>query len=109
MRTGRPKAFSDGVIAIAITLLILDIQVPDVRAGNLGQALVEQWPSYVAYAVTFLLIGIMRVDHHTLFDQLRTADRTLVFVNPVLCLGLHALVAGWYILPARRQRQAGLP
>ena len=55
--TGRIEAFSDGVIAVAITLLILDVQVPNVHTGLL-QALLSQWPNYLGYATSFLVITI---------------------------------------------------
>ncbi|MEV6837013.1 TMEM175 family protein [Streptomyces sp. NPDC051133] len=80
--SGRVEAFSDGVFAIAITLLVLDIKVP--RAGEHGglwQALGAQWPSYAAYVVSFLVVGIMWVNHHQLFSYVARVDRTLMFLN----------------------------
>lgn len=86
--TSRLEAFSDGVIAIAITLLIIEVKVPDVGAGELTRALGEQWPSYAAYVVSFVVIGIMWVNHHAIFEQIRTVDRGLLFVNLMLLLGI---------------------
>jgi uncharacterized membrane protein len=86
--TSRLEAFSDGVFAIAITLLILEIRVP-AHSANLSHALLHEWPSYFAYAVSFLTIGIMWVNHHQLFKFVRGTDRKLLFVN----LGLLMLVA----------------
>jgi uncharacterized membrane protein len=86
--TGRLEAFSDGVFAIAITLLVLEITVPE-HGRTLSSALLHQWPSYFAYAVSFLNIGIMWVNHHQVFRFVRTVDRRLLFVN----LGLLMCVA----------------
>ncbi|MFJ9681778.1 TMEM175 family protein [Streptomyces sp. NPDC101194] len=74
--TGRVEAFSDGVFAIAITLLVLEIHVPSEHGPELTKALADQWPSYAAYVVSFLVIGVMWVDHHALFDHLARVDRT---------------------------------
>ena len=64
--SSRVEAFSDGVFAIAITLLILDIKVPKVAPDqHLWSALGQQWPSYAAYVVSFLVIGIIWLNHHT--------------------------------------------
>ena len=82
--TTRLEAFSDGVFAIAITLLILEIKVPRVGeggAGGLAHALAERWPSYVAYAVSFLTIGVIWANHHAVMDHVRRADRGLLMVT----------------------------
>jgi uncharacterized membrane protein len=82
--TGRIEAFSDGVFAIAITLLILDVAVPardSTPAGDLAGALGDDWPSYFAYLVSFLVIGIIWVNHHTLFAKVGRADRPVLFAN----------------------------
>src|SRR5947209_1816918 len=62
--THRAEAFSDGVFAVAITLLVFNIAVPVVRTGGLQTALSNEWPSYASYAVSFLTIGIIWVNHH---------------------------------------------
>ncbi len=59
MNTNRMEAFSDGVFAIAITLLVLEIEVPEPGSGRLGHELAAQWPSYAAFAISFLTIGII--------------------------------------------------
>src|SRR5258705_2180804 len=72
VRTGRLEAFSDGVMAIAITLLVLDLRVPardQLRGESLLHALGRGWPNYFAYAITFAVIGIMGVNHHALLDR----------------------------------------
>jgi uncharacterized membrane protein len=78
MSTSRLEAFSDGVFAIAATLLILDVRV---APGDLGARLVHNWPSYVAYAVSFLTIGIIWINHHTVFTQIRRVDRLFLLIN----------------------------
>jgi uncharacterized membrane protein len=83
----RLEAFSDGVFSIAITLLVLEIGVPDVPKGaSLWSALGDQWPSYAAYVVSFLVIGIMWANHHTLFGYIAKVDRTVIFLNLLLLL-----------------------
>ena len=94
MPSGRLEAFSDGVFAIAITLLVLDLAVPprdQVRTGGLGSALAHQWPSYFAYLVSFLVIGIIWVNHHTMFSKVKLVDRPVLFANLALLLVVSAL------------------
>ena len=82
MSKGRLEAFSDGVFAIAITLLVLEIAVPHVEdPDELGQALLDLWPSYLAYATSFLTIGIMWINHHSVFRQLGEIDHRFLFAN----------------------------
>jgi uncharacterized membrane protein len=83
--TNRLEAFSDGVLAIAITLLILDVRVSEtVPSGELGHALAHIWPSYASYAVSFAIIGIIWVNHHTLVSRLAATTRALLFLNLAL-------------------------
>jgi len=92
VETARVEAFSDGVFAIAITLLILAVGIEQALAtGHLAHQLVELWPAYVAYAVSFLTIGIMWVNHHAVFRQFARVDRPLLLLN-VLLLMLIAFV-----------------
>jgi uncharacterized membrane protein len=86
MSTNRLEAFSDGVFAIAATLLVLELHVPTVGSGPLFALLVGQWPSYAAYAVSFLTIGIIWVNHHAMFALVRRVDRPLLFLNLLLLL-----------------------
>jgi uncharacterized membrane protein len=89
---GRIAAFTDGVMAVAITLLVLNIEVPDVRAGeSLGDALVDLLPSLGAYALAFALVGRFWVIHHNLFERLHSFDRTLMTLN-LLFLALIVLM-----------------
>ncbi len=88
--TTRLEAFSDGVFAIAITLLILDIKVPRdvVLPETLGAALAHQWPSYLAFVTSFVTILIMWVNHHRLFTHIGHCDDRLLFYNGLLLLGI---------------------
>jgi uncharacterized membrane protein len=94
MSRGRLEAFSDGVIAIAITLLVLDLRVPlrsELGDESLAHALRHEWPSFAAFAVSFAVIGIMWVNHHALLGQIATIDRKLVLANLFL-LGVIATI-----------------
>jgi len=85
--TMRLVAFSDGVFAITITLLVLEI-TPPTDGENLLHGLVALWPSYLAYAVTFLFIGQVWVNHHVMFDHIRAADRIVLLLNTVLLMAV---------------------
>ncbi|MBV9805248.1 MAG: DUF1211 domain-containing protein [Solirubrobacterales bacterium] len=92
MSTNRLEAFSDGVIAVAITLLVLNIELPTLKAGeSLAGGLLAQWPVYAAYAVSFLTIGIIWINHHVMIGRLREADRTILFLNLLLLMSIAVL------------------
>jgi len=80
------EAFSDGVFAIAITLLVLDLRVPEVGDGSLAHALVRQWPADASYAVSFLTIGIIWINHHGLMRHIDRCDRVLLSLNIFLLM-----------------------
>jgi uncharacterized membrane protein len=84
MDSARLEAFSDGVFAVAITLLALDLAVAGPGHGTLAHQLSDKWPSFAAYAISFLTIGIIWVNHHTIFKNLSEIDRTLLFLNLLL-------------------------
>jgi uncharacterized membrane protein len=86
MTSARLEAFSDGVFAIAATLLVLELHVPAPTADGLGQALLAEWPSYASFVVSFVTIGIIWVNHHGLFANVQRVDRTLLFLNLLLLL-----------------------
>jgi uncharacterized membrane protein len=86
MPANRLEAFSDGVFAIAITLLALEITVPDVKRRSLGEALLEQWPDYAAYVVSFATIGIIWINHHAALGYVRRVDRGLLLMNIALLM-----------------------
>lgn len=79
--TNRVEAFSDGVFAIVVTILVLELKVPEGQGSELWHGLREQWPHYAAYVVSFLIIGVMWVNHHTIFSHLKRVDRPLLFLN----------------------------
>jgi uncharacterized membrane protein len=82
--TGRLEAFSDGVFAIAATLLVLAFSAT--ADATLGSQLLHAWPTYLAYATSFLTIGIIWMNHHFCVETMARADRTLMFLNLVLLM-----------------------
>lgn len=104
--TGRLAAFSDGVFAIAITLLVLELHPPEGGSGGLWRALVHEWPQFAAYLTSFLIIGIMWVNHHSMFRRIARADRLLLFLNLLLLLWT-ALLPFPTELIARYLRESG--
>ncbi len=86
MSVGRMEAFSDGVLAIVITLLILDVKVPADAGGELGAALAAQWPRYVAYLMSFFVVGVIWLNHHAMVNQLSRTDHGAQVCNLLLLL-----------------------
>jgi uncharacterized membrane protein len=105
--TARLETFADGVFAIAITLLVLEIRIPD-AGEDLGKALLAQWPSFAAYVTSFLTIGVIWVSHHQMFTIIRRVTTTFLFLNVLFLLPVAfvpfptALVAGHIQDPAGR-------
>lgn len=90
--TTRLETFSDGIFAIAITLLVLEIHVPpELRSGMLGRALLHLWPSYLAFATSFATIGVMWINHHRLFTLIGRTDQPLLGLNLLLLIGISFL------------------
>lgn len=89
--TSRIEAFSDGMFAIAITLLILEVKVPTPQPGRLAAALLRQWPSYLAFLLSFVYIGVMWMNHHRMFTHIRRSNDTLLLLNLLLLLGVTAV------------------
>jgi uncharacterized membrane protein len=87
VRTSRLEAFSDGVFAIAATLLVLELRVP-ADEPDLTHALLQLWPAYAAYLVSFLTIGIIWVNHHTLLEHCRRVDRRFLYLNLLLLVAV---------------------
>jgi uncharacterized membrane protein len=83
--SNRVEGFSDGVFAIALTLLVLDLHAAD-RSGHLASALLQQWPAYVAYLAAFLNVSAIWINHHDLFTRIRRVDARLICANLVLLL-----------------------
>ena len=84
--TARMETFSDGVFAIAATLLVLEIGIGAGQDQHLGRALIDLWPSYLAYATSFLIIGIIWVNHHDCVACMNRVDRTMLFINTVFLM-----------------------
>jgi uncharacterized membrane protein len=88
--TGRIEAFSDGVFAIAVTLLVLELKVPHLpdggADGSLGRALLAQWPSYVALVTSFFTILVMWANHHRVFELVHRIDAPFLYANGLLLL-----------------------
>lgn len=86
--TARIEAFSDGVFAIAITLLVLELRIPEFAEaadpGVVAAKLLAQWPSYIAFAISFFSIFIMWVNHHKLFKQIYRRNTEIMFANGLI-------------------------
>jgi len=110
--TGRTEAFSDGVIAVAITLLILDIHVPNVNT-DLLQALLSQWPNYLGYVTSFLVIIIFWANHHNMFRHIQQVDYALLIINAffLMCIAFIPFVTSLltkYITSPTEQHTAAI-
>jgi uncharacterized membrane protein len=88
---GRVEAFSDAVVAITITLLVLEIHRPALDQPELGRRLLERWPDYAAFAVSFVYVGVVWLNHHALFARIRNVDLGLNWFN-LLILATTALL-----------------
>ena len=94
MDSRRAESFSDGVFAVAITILVfnlLPVGAGTVSSGQLTRALSTAWPQYAAYAVSFLTIGIMWLNHHTMLAHVTRVDRPLLAINLFLLMGIVAI------------------
>lgn len=103
LTAGRVEAFSDAVLAIAITLLVLQLGAGS-GPGSLAHRLGEQWPRYVAYLLSFLNIGIVWLNHHSIFSRLRAVDHGLVLLNLLLLLVVSVLPFPTSVLGEALQR-----
>jgi len=99
--TGRTEAFSDGVFAIAITLLVLDIRVPVSEFRDLWSGIAHAWPAYLGYVTSFLTIGGIWLAHHTAFRRLRFANARVMQVNLALLMAV-----GFLPFPTRLMAEA---
>jgi len=99
--TGRTEAFSDGVFAIAITLLVLDIRVPESEFGSPWTALAHEWPAYLGFATSFITIGGLWLVHHGIFRRLRYANTRVMRVNLLLLMAV-----SWLPFPTRFMAEA---
>lgn len=86
LRTNRFEAFSDGVFAIAITILVLELGVPEGAIEHPVQSLLDQWPTYLAYVISFASVGAIWLEHNAITEHLRFTDTVLVRLNLLLLL-----------------------
>ena len=89
--TGRTEAFSDGVLAVAITLLVLDIGVPESQVGHFWHSVGHIWPAYLAYLTSFATIGGLWMTHHGIFSRLAYVDRAVMSINLAFLLSVSFL------------------
>lgn len=89
LTTSRLEAFSDGIIAIVATLLGFELRIPEGIEHGLATALIDAWPAYATYVVTFLTLAVVWINHHHAFSALRRIDMTVLWCNTaiLLCLG----------------------
>lgn len=84
--TARLETFADGVFAIAITLLVLEVHVPPAGTTDLAAALADQWTSFAAYVISFLTIGVIWVSHHQMFALITRTTPTFLYLNVIFLL-----------------------
>jgi uncharacterized membrane protein len=108
MGTNRLESFSDGVIAVAITLLVLDIRVPPVGGHHtLLHSLLDNWPHYAAYVVSFLTIGIIWINHHAMISRLARADHSILILNLLLLMSIVLLPFATELMAAYLRASSG--
>ena len=110
MSTGRLEAFSDGVIAVAITLLVLNIHVPTpplLPGRTLAHELGANWPVYAAYVTSFLTIGIIWINHHVMIRRLREPDHMILFLNLLLLMSIAVLPFATSLMAAYLKQSRG--
>ena len=111
--TGRVEAFSDGVLAIVITLLVLDLKAPQQR-GAMLHLLLQQWPQYITYLASFAYVGVIWVNHHQLFTRISSVDSGLLWRNLALLLATSvlpfptAVLGSAFVHGSRRDEVVGL-
>jgi uncharacterized membrane protein len=103
--TARLETFSDGVFAIAATLLILELKVGG-DGGSLTHQLLHIWPSYAAYAISFATIGIMWINHHAIFRQIGRVDRTFLAINVLFLMVIAFIPFPTHVLAANLHHHA---
>jgi uncharacterized membrane protein len=105
MSTGRLEAFSDGVFAVAITVLVFGLR--PTGGGSLAHQLLHSWPQYFAYVVSFLTIGIMWMNHHTILAHVEQVNRPLLVLNLLLLLSVVAVPFPTALVAAHLQAPGG--
>jgi uncharacterized membrane protein len=107
--TSRLESFSDGVIAVAITLLVLNLVVPPPGGDHhsLAYNLGHMWPQYVGYATSFVTIGIIWINHHYMISRLAQAGRTIMLLNLLLLLFIGVLPFGTNLMATYLKESRG--
>jgi TMEM175 potassium channel family protein len=106
--TNRLEAFSDGVLAVAITLLVLDIRVPAPSTQHtLAHQLASQWPVYAAYVISFITIGIIWINHHAMIGRLARADSVILSLNLLLLMSIAELPFATSLMAAYLKQSQG--
>ncbi|GGL84048.1 TMEM175 family protein [Glutamicibacter protophormiae] len=96
------EAFSDGVMAVAITLLVLDLQVPEPEPGrSLARGLLELWPNALAYVMSLISIGIMWLSHHTMFHRLARVDHSVLLLCIVVLPFTTSVLSSYLDVPGQ--------
>ena len=109
LSTNRIEAFTDGVFAVAITLLILEVKVPHLEEGmSLRHELQLLWPKFLAYAVSFGVIGIFWVGHHIMFHYIKRSDRVLLWLNTLLLMCISAIPFAAALIGEYRSEQVAV-
>lgn len=85
--THRTEAFSDGVLAIALTLLVLNLSIPASQQSHLASAVFKLWPAYVSFLASFAIIAVTWLNHHAAFRRIRSVDRLVILANMGVLLG----------------------
>lgn len=104
--TTRLEAFSDGVFAIAITLLVLELEVPDAPSGSLSHALAAEWPSYLAYLISFATIGAAWIAHQAITEHVERADAGFLRLNLLVLLAISFVPFPTKVVAARIHEEA---
>lgn len=91
MKTDRFQAFSDGIFAILITILVLEFHIPDYHAGQLLPALLAQWPLFLSYAFSYFYVGTLWLFHHDYFSMLKRIDRNVNMLNLLMLFSITLL------------------
>ncbi|WP_371483690.1 TMEM175 family protein [Kitasatospora sp. NBC_00315] len=107
--TARAEAFSDGVFAIAVTILVLGLTDPPHRPGGLGRALLRQWPAYLGYLASFSYVAVIWLNHHQAFVRIRATDRGLHAANLLLLFTTAALAFPTLVLSEALQSDVSGP
>ncbi len=91
LSTARTKNLADGVFSIVMTLLVLELKIPDIKPGQLWGYLAASWPIYFSYVASFVMLGVFWVSHHILYTSIRFTDRLFLWLNLLFLLALSVI------------------